>query len=72
MTLPDAARERFGRYTRETLAWSLGQPASSSPPPEDAEQARRAADRAVRVHAASKRASLLLLGLGDGTLARML
>jgi hypothetical protein len=72
MTLPDAARESFSRYTREAMAWSLGQPGSSALLTEDAERARRAADRAVRVHAASKRALLLLLGLGDGTLARML
>jgi len=68
----DAVRERFNRYTREVLAWNLGQPERAGLPPEDAEQARRAAERAVRLHAASGRSWLLLLGLGDGTLARML
>jgi hypothetical protein len=68
----DAVREHFSRYTREVLAWRLGQAGPASGPPEDAEQARRAADRAARVHSASKRPWLLLLGLGDGTLARML
>ena len=71
MTL-DAARECFSRYTREVLAWNLGQPEFSAVSPEDAEQARRAADRAVRLHAASGRSWFLLMGLGDGTLARML
>jgi len=68
----DAVRERFTRYTREVLAWSLGRPEPASESPEDAEQARRTADRAARMHAAGKRSWLLLLGLGDGTLARML
>jgi len=68
----DAARERFSRYTREVLAWRLGQPELAAAPPEDAEQASRVAERAVRVHAASKRPWLLLLGLGDGVLARAL
>ena len=67
-----AVREHFSRYTQEVLAWTLGEPRTSSVPPEDREQARRTADRAVRVHAASKRPWLLLPGLGDGTLARML
>ena len=70
--MSDAVREDFGRYTREVLAWRLGRTESFSVPPEDAEQARRAADRAVRVHVAGKREWLLLLGLGDGTLARLL
>ncbi|MDR2696245.1 MAG: hypothetical protein LBC79_07710 [Deltaproteobacteria bacterium] len=68
----DAVRERFSRYTREVLAWNLGQPDRAALPPEDAEQARRAADRAVRLHAAAGRSRLVLLGLGDGTLVRML
>ena len=68
---PDAARAFFSRYTQEVLAWNLGQP-NSDLAPEDGEQARRAADRALRVHAASKRFWLLLLGLGDGALARVL
>ena len=68
---PGVARECFSRYTQEVLAWSLGRP-DSSVTPEDGEQARRAADRTLRVHAASKRPWLLLLGLGDGTLAREL
>ena len=71
MTL-DVARACFGRYTREVLAWNLGQPDLADLPPEDAEQARRAADRTVRLHAASGRSWLLLLGLGDGTFARLL
>ena len=71
MTL-DVVRERFSRYTREVLAWNLGQPELVDQLPENAEQARRAADRALRVHAASGRSWLLLLGLGDGTFARRL
>jgi hypothetical protein len=69
---PDAAREGFGRYTREVLAWNLGQAELADLPPEGAELARRAADRALRLHAASGRSWLLLLGLGDGGFARML
>ncbi|MCL2123396.1 MAG: glycosyl transferase family 2 [Desulfovibrionaceae bacterium] len=68
---PDAVHESFNRYTQEVLAWNLGQP-EYSVLREDGEQARRTAGRAARVHAASKRPWLLLLGLGDGTLARML
>ena len=68
---PDAAHECFERYTREVLAWRLGRPHASTSS-EDGELAGCVADRAARVHAAGKRPWLLLLGLGDGTLARAL
>jgi hypothetical protein len=68
----DAAHECFGRYTQEVLAWRLGRTETSSGAPEDAEQARRTADRVARMHVAGRRSWLLLSGLGDGTLARML
>ena len=63
----------WNAYTRQVLGWRLGDAATAPPPRrEDAQEARRTAERLARMHAASGRACCVLLGAGDGTLARRL
>lgn len=69
---PDEARAFCAVYTEEVLGWKLGASEVRALPAEDPAQARRAAERALRMHAAGGRERMILLGLGDGGLARLL
>lgn len=73
MMPPDAAIALFDAYTGEVLGWSLGGEGGERPPVEEnSENAARAAERALRLHAAGKRSHMILLGAGDGSLAALL
>ena len=84
----EALRDLSAAYSAEFLAWRLGSSLPAAPAadlpvsvvdkpgsadtPQEAQELERLAQRSLRLHAASGRALLILLGLGDGRLARML
>ncbi|MEG2173654.1 MAG: hypothetical protein RRY29_10435 [Desulfovibrionaceae bacterium] len=62
----------YAPYTAEVLQWQLGQKTPMPAPAEDDARARRTADRVVRTVMRAGHRHVLVLGLGDGTLARLL
>lgn len=59
-------------YTTQVLEWQLGQAMPPMPCAEDVPRAQRTAERLVRTAHRAGHSHVLLLGLGDGTLASLL